>query len=198
MIRSLKAVLFLAAVVAIGGVAQRAAALGIGDKAPDWSGIVGVDDKDHGLADYEKAKAVVIVFTCNHCPVAKAYEDRLIALQKAYKKKGVQIVAVNVNNMAADKLDKMKVRAEEKEFNFPYLYDETQKIGHDYGATVTPHVFLLDKDRKIAYMGAVDDNIKPDQVSKHYLADALDAVLAGQTPPEAVTRQFGCGIQYEK
>ncbi len=170
--------------------------LSVGDAAPDWSGIIGVDDKEHALADYKKAKAVVLVFTCNHCPVAVAYEDRLVALQKDYEEKGVQLIAVNVNNLPADRLDKMKVRAKEKGFNFPYIYDSSQKMGYDYGATVTPHVFLLDQDRKIAYTGAIDDNMRPEKVETHHLRDALDAVLAGKTPP-APTKQFGCSIKYE-
>ena len=152
----------------------------IGAAAPDFSGIVGIDDKPHGLADFKDAKLVVLVFTCNHCPVAQAYEDRLVALQKDYRPKGVQVVAVNVNNMPADRLDEMKKRAKQMEFNFPYLYDSTQKIGHDYHATVTPHVFVLDQQRKIAYMGAVDDSQQAGQVKKHYLRDALDALLAGK------------------
>jgi peroxiredoxin len=172
--------------------------LKIGDAAPDWSGIIGVDDKPHGLSDYKKTKLVVVVFTCNHCPVAQAYQDRLIALQKDYQSKGVQVIAVNVNNIPEDRLDKMKERAKSKEFNFPYLYDPTQKIARDYGATVTPHVFVLDKKRKIAYMGAVDDNMKADDVKKRHLRDALDALLAGEKPPETVTKQFGCTIKYEE
>ena len=139
-----------------------------------------------------------MVFTCNHCPVASAYEGRLVALQKDYKDKGVQVVAVNVNNIEPDRLDKMKERAKDKKFNFPYLYDSSQKIGHDFGATVTPHVFLLDQDRKVAYVGAVDDQMNAEKVKKHYLRDAIDAVLDGKQPKEAVTKQFGCGIQYEK
>ena len=127
----------------------------------------------------------MLVFTCNHCPVARAYEDRLVALQKDYEPKGVQFVAVNVNNIPADRLDKMKKRAKAKGLQFPYLYDSTQKIGHDYGATVTPHVFVLDKDRKIAYMGAVDDNMQVDKVKKHYLRNALDASLAGKNRPRS-------------
>jgi peroxiredoxin len=178
--------------------ATTADAPAIGQAAPDFVGIVGVDDKPHGLADYKDAKLVVLVFTCNHCPVAKAYEDRLVALQKDYQPKGVQLIAVNVNNLPADRLDQMKKRAKDKEFNFPYLYDSTQKIGHDYHAKVTPHVFVLDKDRKIAYMGAVDDSQQAGQVEKHHLRDAIDALLAGKKPPEAVTRQFGCGIKYDE
>ena len=170
----------------------------IGDKAPDWSGIIGVDGKEHKLADYKKVKAVVVVFTCNHCPVAVAYEDRLIALQKDYKKKGVQLVAVNVNNIPADRLEPMKVRAREKKFNFPYLYDSSQKSGKDYGAVKTPHVFLLDKDRKLAYVGAIDDSMRPDKVKTHYLRDALDAVLAGKPVEKPETNAVGCGIKYEK
>ena len=197
-------VLALAAVVVLAATHSFAAPLKIGDTAPDWSGIIGVDGKKHSLSEYKKAKLIVLVFTCNHCPVAKAYEDRLIALQKTYKSKGVQIIAVNVNNLPADKLDKMKVRAkgedrkDKKPFNYPYLYDPTQKIARDYGGKVTPHVFVLDAKRKIAYMGAVDDNQKVDKVKEHFLAVALDALLAGKQPPKAVTKQFGCSIKYEK
>jgi peroxiredoxin len=129
--------------------------------------------------------------------VAQAYQDRLIALQKDYANKGVQVIAVNVNNIPDDRLDKMKERARSKKFNFPYLYDPTQKIARDFGATVTPHVFVLDKDRKIAYMGAVDDNMKEKEAKKHYLRDALDAVLADKKPPEETTKQFGCSIKFE-
>ncbi len=174
------------------------AALDIGDAAPDFQKIIGIDDNEHSLSDYGDAKLIVLVFTCNHCPVAVAYEDRLVQLQADYKDKGVQVIAVNVNNIPADRLDKMKERAEQKGFNFPYIYDSSQKMGHDYGATVTPHVFVLDQDRNIAYMGSVDDSQKPDRIQKHYLRDALDALLAGNAPPEAVTRQFGCSIKYEK
>jgi peroxiredoxin len=177
--------------------ASTAAGVKIGDPAPEWSGLPGVDDKEHSLADYSKPKLVVLAFICNHCPVAVAYEDRLIALTKEYEPKGVQVIAVNVNNIDADKLDKMKVRAEKKEFNFPYLYDASQKIGRDYGATCTPHVFVLDKDRKIAYMGAIDDNQNEKKVDKRYLASALDALLKREKPEKDVTQQFGCGIKYE-
>jgi peroxiredoxin len=172
--------------------------LNIGDAAPNWTQIIGVDGKQHSLSDYKDAKLVVVVFTCNHCPVAVAYEDRLIALQKDYETKGVQFVAINVNNIAADKLDKMKERAEAKGFNFPYLYDASQKTGHDYGALVTPHVFVLDGQRAIAYVGAVDDSKEVEKVKKQFLRNALDALLSGQQPPDKVTKQFGCGIKYEE
>jgi peroxiredoxin len=188
---------WLALMVAAIAARGYAAELKIGDAVANFAGIIGIDDKEHGLADYQGAKLVVVVFTCNHCPVAVAYEDRLVALQKDYQAKGVQLVAVNVNTIADDRLDKMKERAAKKGFNFPYLYDATQKIGRDYGATVTPHVFVLDKDRKIAYVGAVDDNMEPDKVKSPHLRNALDALLAGKRPPQEVTKQFGCGIKYE-
>jgi peroxiredoxin len=190
--------LFVVAIILSCTCAAFAAKAKIGEKAPDWSGIVGVDDAKHSLADYKKSKAIVLVFTCNHCPVAKAYEDRLVALQKDYKKKGVQVVAVNVNNMPADRLDKMKERAESKKFNFPYLYDSTQKIGLDYGATKTPEVYLLDQQRKLVYHGAIDDSQRPEKVKIRHLRDSIDAVLAGKKPPKAEVSAFGCGIKYEK
>jgi peroxiredoxin len=168
-----------------------------GAKAPDFSG-VGVDDREHQLSDYKDAKALVVVFTCNHCPVAKAYEDRLIELQNDYESKGVQVVAICVNDRDGDRLPGMKKRAEEKGFNFPYVYDETQESARQYGATCTPHAFLLGQQRTIAYQGAIDDNNSPDKVEERFLRDAIDAVLAGNDVAEPVTRQRGCGIKWSK
>jgi peroxiredoxin len=202
MVRTWQAISMIAAVVVLAAAGcqegAQAAGVKIGDAAPAWSGIQATDGKLHGLADLKDAKLVVLVFTCNHCPVAQGYEDRLVALQKDYQSKGVEVVAVNVNNIPDDRLEPMKKRAEEKGFNFPYLYDVTQKMGRDYGATVTPHVFVLDKDRKIAYVGAVDDNLTVASVKTNFLRDALDALLAGKAPPKAVTQQFGCSIKYDK
>jgi peroxiredoxin len=169
----------------------------IGKAAPEFEGIVGTDDAKHSLKDFADKKAVVLVFTCNHCPVAVAYEDRLIALQKDYESKGVQLVAINVSNLEDDKLPAMKERAEQKGLPYPYLYDPTQKVGRDYGAAVTPHIFLLDGERKIAYMGPVDDNMDESKVSVKYLRDAIDAVLAGSQPTSASIKPVGCGITYE-
>jgi len=168
-----------------------------GAKAPDFSG-TGVDDNEHQLSDYDDAKALVVAFTCNHCPVAKAYEDRLIALQGDYESKGVQVVAICVNDKEGDRLPGMKKRAEEKGFNFPYIYDGTQQSARDYGATCTPHVFLLDSDRKVRYQGAIDDSNNAEKVEKHYLREAIDAVLAGEEVAEPVTRQRGCSIKWSK
>ncbi len=187
----------LLAVWALGALAVSASELTPGDVAPNFHGLPGTDGEKHGLADYRDAKAIVLVFTCNHCPVASGYEERLVALQKQYRGKGVQFVAINVSTMPADRLAAMQQRAKEKDFNFPYLYDASQKIGRDYGAAVTPHIFLLDKNRKIAYVGAIDDNLNPRKVKTHYLADALDSLLAGKKPPQETTKAFGCGIHYE-
>ncbi len=197
MYRHLMLVLLLALAVLLPAAVALAASVKVGDAAPDFKNITGIDDQPHSLSDFRDAKLVVLVFTCNHCPVASAYEGRLVALQNDYSAKGVQVVAVNVNNNEADRLPKMKQRAAASKFNFPYLYDASQKIGHDYGATVTPHVFLIDQQRKIAYMGAIDDKQNIDQVKTPFLRNAIDALLSGQQPPEPVTRQFGCGIQYE-
>jgi hypothetical protein len=143
------------------------------------------------------AEAVVVVFTCNHCPVAKAYEERLVKLDQDYKNKKVAIVAICLSNSEIDKLPAMKTRAEEKGFEFAYLHDPSQDIGRAFGALVTPHAFILDQDRKLAYQGAIDDSQNADKVTKHSVRDALDAILAGKAPAEAVTNQFGCGIGYE-
>ena len=178
--------------------AQYNKVIDIGDKAPAFANLQGVDDKEYGLDQFKKAKAIVLVFTCNHCPVAQAYEDRLIALQDEYGDKGAQVLAVSVSKDESDSLENMKERAESEKFNFPYLHDASQKSGQAYGAAVTPHVFVLDSERKIAYMGAIDDNQNPEKVTKHYLRDAIDAVLAGKAPETTETRQFGCGIHYEQ
>jgi peroxiredoxin len=169
----------------------------VGAEAPEWVDLEGVDGKLHKLTDLKDAKAVLVVFTCNHCPVAKAYEDRLVALYKDYHEKGVEIVAINVNNMEADKLPAMKERAKEKGFEFAYLYDPSQAIGRAYGATVTPHAFLLDGEHKVAYIGAIDDNMNAEKAEEHYVRDALNAVLSGETIKTSTTKPAGCGIQYE-
>jgi len=181
---------------ALGGKAKFNAVLNIGDPAPEWSDLPGVDGKRHALADYRDAKALVVVFICNHCPVAKSYEERLIAFSKKYDQR-VQVVAISVSRNPADGLEKMKARAAEKEFPFPYLCDESQKSGRTYGATATPHFFLLDGERKIAYMGAFDDStFDPDKAEKHYLVDAVEAVLAGKEPKVKESLQRGCAIEY--
>lgn len=171
--------------------------LQIGEPAPAWEDLDGVDGRKHSLSDLKDAKAVAVIFTCNSCPVAVAYEDRLIALTKDYQDKNLAVVAINVNNLEADRLPAMKERAKEEDFNFAYLYDPSQEIARQFGATVTPHAFVLDSERNVVYMGAIDDSMKAAEVEKQYLRDAIDAVLAGNAPEPAKTKQFGCGIKYE-
>lgn len=169
----------------------------IGSPGPAWTNLEGTDGKTHSLSDLADAEAVAVVFTCNHCPVAQAYEERLVKFVDDYKDKGVELVAINVNNLEEDKLPAMKERATGKGFNFQYLYDPSQETGRAYGATVTPHVFLLDKNRRVVYMGAIDDEMNESAVTKHLLRDAVDAVLAGQAPAVTESEQFGCSIKYD-
>lgn len=171
----------------------------LGDAAPQWSDLPGTDGKQYSLKDFADAKYIVQVFTCNHCPCALACEDRLKSIQKKYGPRGVQVVAMNINGGPLDTMAQMQKRAKERGFNFPYLRDESQAVGAAYGASNTPHVFVLGPDRKIAYMGTIDDSVQdPSNVKKPYLLDALDALLAGQQPRLAETRPVGCSIVYEE
>jgi peroxiredoxin len=171
--------------------------LEIGDKAPAWEELKGLDDKPYSLKDLKKAKAVVVVFTCDRCPVAKAYEERFNEFAASHDPKEVALVAINVSPGEADDPALLREKAEESGLKFTYLVDPSQDIGRAYGATVTPHVFVLDADRKIAYMGAFDDNQNAKKVEHHYVKDAVDAILAGEKPEVDVTEQFGCGINYD-
>ena len=159
----------------------------------------GVDGKSHSLQDYADKKAVVVVFTCNHCPAAVKAEDRLVQLQRDYADKGVQLVAINPNEdkgHPTDSFEHMIRRAAEKGFNFPYLRDETQKVARAYGAVRTPHVFLLDQKRKVAYRGRIDDNINdPAAVTRHDLREAIDEVLAGKPVSVSTTQSVGCSVK---
>ncbi len=174
--------------------------LNLGDPAPAWTDLPGVDGKKHSLADLKDKQAVVVVFTCNSCEIASDYEDRIIAFAKdlTAAHKPTAIVAINVNTVEEDRLPKMKERAESKNFPYPYLYDQTQKIAKAYGAIYTPEFFVLDKDRKIAYMGAFDDNIESTKVKRQYLKPAVEAILKGEKPTPAKTNAAGCMIRYER
>jgi peroxiredoxin len=174
--------------------------LNIGDAAPAWSGLPGVDDKEHALADLKAKEAVVVVFTCNSCPSAVDYEDRLIAFAKKHcgPQGKVALVAINVNTVEEDRLPAMKKRAAEKGFDFPYLFDETQKIARDYGATFTPEFFVLNPQRRIAYMGAMDDNTDSAKAKLNYVEAAVEAVLAGKTPEVKETVGVGCLVRYQR
>jgi peroxiredoxin len=171
--------------------------LSIGDAAPAWEKLPGVDGKEHSLSDLASAKAVVVIFTCNHCPVAQACEERIKKLTSDFKDQGVAVVAISVSRFPADDFPKMQARAKEQGFNFAYLHDASQEIGRKYGATNTPHVFVLNSERKIAYMGAFDDDWQDaENVKEPYTRWAVEAVLAGKTPEIAETRQQGCTIEY--
>lgn len=171
--------------------------LDIGKPAPAWRDLEGVDGQRHQLDDLKEAKLVVVLFACNHCPVVKTYERRIIRFVDDYRDKGVELVAISVSKQASDQLPQMKTRAVDSGFNFPYLIDPSQKIGKDYGATCTPHVFVLDGQRRIAYMGKIDDHLDESKVSENFLRDAVEALLAGRRPEVTETRQMGCEIEYE-
>ncbi len=170
--------------------------LSVGDPAPAWKDLIGVDDQRHSLSGC-KAKLVVVVFIANHCPVAAAYEERLKQLAVDYRERDVELVAISVSQLDSDRLDKMKGRGKDSQFTFPYLQDVTQTIGHRYGATTTPQVFVLNAERRIAYMGAFDDQWKDaTKVETHYTRAAIDALLADKQPEIRETRPVGCAIEY--
>lgn len=174
--------------------------LKIGDPAPSWKNLPGVDGQSHSLADLKDQRAIVVVFTCNSCPVAVDYENRIIEFAKKYRetKSGVAVVAINVNTIEADRLPKMKERAKEKKFPFAYLFDESQKIAKEYGAVYTPEFFVLDAERKIAYMGAMDEKGPPAGPGTRFLEEAVEAVLQGKTLDKKETLARGCRIRYER
>ena len=169
----------------------------VGDQAPVWSDLPGTDGKNHSLADLKDAKVVVVVFTCNSCPVAAEYEDRIIAFAKKHAE-DVAVVAINVNRIEEDNLEHMKERAESKKFPYPYLFDESQKIAKDFGATYTPEFYVLGPDRKIVYMGGMDDNSDPAIVTENYLEPAVDSVLKGTPLKTKETRAIGCRVRYAR
>lgn len=171
--------------------------LDIGSKAPAWKNLRGTDDNVHSLSDLDQAKAIVVVFTCNHCPVAQAYQKRLIELANHYRKSGVAMVAISVSRYEADNFESMKKRSAEMKYPFHYLQDPTQRIGKVYGALWTPQVFLLDRKRQVVYMGAIDDSLHPEKVQKRYLRDAIDAVVSEKPVEIEETKPVGCPIDYE-
>lgn len=174
--------------------------LSIGDAAPQWAKLPGVDGKEHALDDFKAKDVVVLFFTCNSCEYAIDYEDRIIALAKKYAgdDSRVGLVGVNVNLIEEDRLPKMKEKAEKKGFPFVYVFDETQKIAKDYGASTTPEFFVLNKDRKVVYMGSLDDNSDAKKATVNYVELAIDAALAGKAPAKAETVPIGCLVRYEK
>ena len=174
----------------------------VGDIASDFE-LKNVDGSMVSMSDYDEAEGFAVIFTCNHCPYAQAWEQRIIDIHKKYASKGYPVIAINPNDpelAPGDSFDKMKERAEEKNYPFPYLFDAEQTVYKKYGAKRTPHVFLLDKQGngklKVAYIGAVDDNYEdPDEVEKHYLADAIESLMADKTPKPKFTKAIGCSIK---
>ncbi|MGB7297662.1 MAG: redoxin domain-containing protein, partial [Candidatus Aminicenantales bacterium] len=182
--------------------------LAIGEKAPDFR-LTGTDDRTWRLEDFKRHKLLVVVFSCNHCPTAQAYEDRLIGVCLDYKEKGVGMVMISPNSPKAlnlaelgytdlgDTLEDMKIRAKDKKFPFPYLYDgDDQKASIAYGPVATPHVFIFDENRRLQYAGRVDGKEKPGSGQAEDLRNALDALLAGGKPSPATTKVFGCSIKW--
>lgn len=176
----------------------------VGDTAADFK-LKNIDGKMVSLSDFKKAKGFIVVFTCNHCPYAKKYEDRIVALDKKYKEAGYPVIAINPNDpnvQPEDGFQQMITRAKEKGFTFPYLVDEGQKVYPQYGATKTPHVFILQKEGAkniVKYIGAIDNNYDdPNDVSEHYVQDAMAALLNGKPVANAKTVAIGCTIKVKK
>jgi peroxiredoxin len=173
----------------------------VGDKAADFN-LKNVDGKMVSLAGIPQAKGYIVVFTCNHCPYAQAYEQRIIDLHKKYAPLGFPVVAINPNDktlVPEDNFEHMQARATDKKYPFVYLYDETQEVAHAFGATRTPHVFLLDNTKTVRYIGAIDDDSEhPESVKVKYLENAVDALLQGKTVEVNNTRAIGCSIKWTK
>ena len=201
-------VMILSALLLTRPTASPADTLQIGQAAPDFC-LPGVDGKKHCLKDFDDAEVLVVIFSCNHCPTAQAYEDRIKKLVDDYRAKQVAVVVISPNDPKAlrldelgytdvnDSLEDMKLRAEEQKFNFPYLYDgDQQEVSRAYGPVATPHVFIFDGERKLRYAGRIDDSAKPDRVTSHDTRNAIDAVLAGKPVPVEKTRTVGCSIKW--
>jgi peroxiredoxin len=173
----------------------------IGDKAMNFN-LKNVDGNHVSLSDYKDEKGVIVIFTCNHCPYAQAWENRIIQIDKQYDKRGYPVVAIQPNDpklSPGDSFENMKKRANEKNYSFPYLLDETQEVYRTYGAEKTPHAFVLENqsgDFVVKYIGTIDDNYKnANNVEKKYLATAVDALLNGNNPEPAKTKAIGCSIK---
>jgi peroxiredoxin len=170
----------------------------IAQTAPPFA-LPGVDGSDHSLDDYRDASVLVLVQSCNHCPYAQAWEGRINAVQRDYADRGVRVVAISSNDVAShpeDSFEEMQRRSRAQGFTFDYLYDESQEVAHALGSERTPEVFVYDGDRRLAYHGAVDDNRDETAASAHYLRDALDSVLAGESPAVADTEPVGCTVKW--
>ena len=175
--------------------------LNIGSAAPDFN-LPGIDSKKYSLASFKDKKALIVIFSCNHCPYVQAYEDRIIQIQKDYQSKGVEAIAINSNEdkgYPEDSFENMKKRAAEQNFNFLYLRDDDQSVARAYDATHTPEIFLFDENRNLAFHGKIDDNWQePSKVQNHYLRNALDELLGGKEISVPETFTIGCTIKWKK
>ncbi len=174
--------------------------LSTGSLAPRWSNLPGVDGQNHSFDDFKDKEILVVVFTCCSCPIASDYDDRLVAFANKYvgPQGKLGLVAINVNAFAEDRLPNMQARAKEKRYTFPYLYDETQQSARDYGAEQTPQFFVLDRDRKVVYMGQMDDNTEPAKAKVNFVEEAVKATLKGAKPKVEETFANGCRIRWQK
>lgn len=172
----------------------------VGEAKPTWKDLPGVDDKNHSLEDLKAKDAVVVAVTCNHCPIATEYIDRMkdFVAKHCSPEGKVALVAIVVSHEETDRLPRMKEVAKDKGFSFSYLYDESQKVGKALGATHTPQFFVLRKDRTLVYRGAWDNSVNPARVKTRYVEDAVKAVLDGKTPSVTETKAKGCRITYEE
>ena len=174
----------------------------VGDNVTDFK-LKNVDGKMVALSDYKDQRGVIVIFDCNTCPYSKAYNERILALDKKYKDKGFPVIAINANDPGispGDSFDEMVKHAKNKKYTFPYLMDESQEVAHNFGATNTPHVFILKNDKgtfKVAYIGAIDDNSRDaSQANQKYVESAVEAILNGKEVPTTKTKAIGCTIKY--
>jgi peroxiredoxin len=199
--------LSILSLLAVATAAEDVTPLKIGASCPDFD-LPGVDDQRHTLSEYSEARILLVIFTCNHCPTAQAYEERILQLHSDYREQGVQLIAISPNDALAvrldelgytdigDSLEDMKFHAKRRGFEFPYLYDgETQQVSRAFGVLATPHVFIFDQSRRLRYQGRIDDDEIREPTS-HDTRNALDALLAGKPVPVETTRVFGCSTKW--
>ncbi len=171
----------------------------IGEKAPGFENLKGVDGKDYSFSSFDDKKILILLFMANRCPTARVYTERLKSIQNDYGPKNVQLIGINSDNQyffALESLPNMTTVAEERSYNFPYLKDEDQSVAREYGALVTLHAFILDNERKLRYRGRVDDSRDPSKVTSNDLRNALDDLLEGKEVRTPETRPFACSIDY--
>jgi len=172
--------------------------LSIGDPAPAWKDLPGTDGKTHSLSDLKEIPVVVVIFTCASCPTAVDYEARISALKQQFAKESVAIVPICVNQVKQDQLESLSERVKQQKLAFHFLHDESQQIAKDYGAVFTPEFFVLNKDREVVYMGALDDATDVALVKQAYVADAIQAALSGKDVSPAETIARGCRVRYAR